>query len=302
MKTKLLTLLTLAFLGLNTANAQVGIGTTTPDASAELDIESTTKGFLPPRMSETERDDIANPTEGLTIYNTNANCLEFYTDNYWYNTCGEIPYPTSAIFCASGPTAVVEVVGENGTIWMDRNLGASQVATSPTDVDAQGDLYQWGRAADGHQCRNSSVTSTTASSFEPNLGNTWDGQFIAGTSNSVEDWLTSQEDDLWQGVDGVNNPCPKGFRLPTETEINNERTSWSGDPDNAYLSDLKWVAGAQRTNNNQVFGQNNAGIYWTSTISGASSRNMRFRITNNDTDMLTNFRAFGYSVRCIKEQ
>lgn len=37
-----------------------------------------------------------------------------------------------------------------GKVWMDRNLGASQVATSSTDANSYGDLYQWGRAKDGH--------------------------------------------------------------------------------------------------------------------------------------------------------
>jgi len=43
------------------------------------------------------------------------------------------------------------VKSATGKIWMDRNLGASQVATSSTDAAAYGDLYQWGRAADGHE-------------------------------------------------------------------------------------------------------------------------------------------------------
>lgn len=51
----------------------VGIGTnTTPDASALLDINSTTKGFLPPRMTKTQRDAIASPASGLLIYCTNC--------------------------------------------------------------------------------------------------------------------------------------------------------------------------------------------------------------------------------------
>jgi hypothetical protein len=42
----------LTFLAWNTANAQVGIGTTTPKDDAALEVESTTRGFLPPRMTE----------------------------------------------------------------------------------------------------------------------------------------------------------------------------------------------------------------------------------------------------------
>ena len=56
--------------------AQVGIGTTTPNASAILDITSTSKGLLPPRMNTEQRNLISNPSEGLTIYNTNLKSLE----------------------------------------------------------------------------------------------------------------------------------------------------------------------------------------------------------------------------------
>ena len=54
-----------------------------------------------------------------------------------------------------------------GEIWMDRNLGASNVATSSSDTGSFGDLYQWGRRADGHQCRNSSITTSLTSSSTP---------------------------------------------------------------------------------------------------------------------------------------
>jgi hypothetical protein len=65
-------------------------------------------------------------------------------------------------------TAVVDVVNPaTGVTWMDRNLGASRAATSSTDADAYGDLYQWGRAADGHQKRTSSTRTTLSSSDQP---------------------------------------------------------------------------------------------------------------------------------------
>ena len=56
-----------------------------------------------------------------------------------------------------------------GRTWMDRNLGASQVATSVTDEFAYGDLYQWGRYADGHQARTSSTTSILATNNAPTI-------------------------------------------------------------------------------------------------------------------------------------
>ena len=87
--------------------------------------------------------------------------------------------------CTGSATTVVDVAGQNGTIWMDRNLGATQQATSSTDTAAYGDLYQWGRFTDGHQCRTSATTSSQSTTSTPAHGD-----FIFGST----DWLTSQDD------------------------------------------------------------------------------------------------------------
>ncbi|GAB3833858.1 tail fiber domain-containing protein [Hymenobacter jeollabukensis] len=63
--------------------AGVGIGTTTPDASAVLDVKATDKGLLPPRMSQAQRDAIPNPAAGLTIYNTDAAKLNTWNGFFW---------------------------------------------------------------------------------------------------------------------------------------------------------------------------------------------------------------------------
>ncbi len=61
----------------------VGIGTTTPNASAALHINSTTKGLLIPRMSTTDRNAIASPAEGLLIYNLTTNELNQRQSGSW---------------------------------------------------------------------------------------------------------------------------------------------------------------------------------------------------------------------------
>jgi hypothetical protein len=63
--------------------AQIGIGTLTPDASAMVDINTTTKGFLRPRMNTTARDLIASPAPGLSIYNTTTNKLNYHNGTSW---------------------------------------------------------------------------------------------------------------------------------------------------------------------------------------------------------------------------
>ena len=65
------------------SQGNVGIGTSSPDASAMLEVESTTQGFLMPRMTTAERDLIASPATGLMIYNTTTDLFEYYNGSSW---------------------------------------------------------------------------------------------------------------------------------------------------------------------------------------------------------------------------
>lgn len=76
----------LLLLATTQLQAQVGIGTSTPAASAKLEISSTTQGFLPPRMTTAQRDAISSPATGLTIYNTTLKSVEVYNGTAWYST------------------------------------------------------------------------------------------------------------------------------------------------------------------------------------------------------------------------
>jgi hypothetical protein len=61
----------------------VGIGTNSPNASAIVDMSSTSKGFLPPRMTTTQRLAIANPINGLFVYDTSTDTFWFYESGKW---------------------------------------------------------------------------------------------------------------------------------------------------------------------------------------------------------------------------
>jgi uncharacterized protein (TIGR02145 family) len=187
------------------------------------------------------------------------------------------------------------VRSSTGKIWLDRNLGATQVATSSTDADAYGDLYQWGRAADGHEKRTSGTTATLATSDTPGHGD-----FIT-ISSSPNDWRNPQNGNLWQGVNGTNNPCPSGYRLPTKAEWEAERASWrSINITGAFASPLKLPAPGNRAYTNGFFAYvDNTGYYWSSSINGISTWYLSFNI--NEAPMRYRARAYGFSVRCIKD-
>ncbi len=71
--------------------SQAGINSTgaSPDPNAMLDVSSSSKGFLPPRMSEVERDAMGlSLTAGMTIYNTDENCLNVFNGSSWESLCG----------------------------------------------------------------------------------------------------------------------------------------------------------------------------------------------------------------------
>jgi uncharacterized protein (TIGR02145 family) len=179
---------------------------------------------------------------------------------------------------------------------MDRNLGASQMATSSTDPAAYGDLYQWGRRADGHQCRTSATTTTLSATDQPGNGNFILAPYIP------YDWRSPQNANLWQGVNGVNNPCPVGYRLPTQTEINTERTSWStNNSQGAFASSLKLpLAGYRDVGVASLNSVSTLGFYWTNSVSGLSD-SIRLDFNSGSAGTNANPRGYGLSVRCIKD-
>jgi uncharacterized protein (TIGR02145 family) len=191
-------------------------------------------------------------------------------------------------------TIVVEVTSKTGRIWMDRNLGASEAAKSSFQPSSFGYLYQWGRSSDGHQLRRSDTSKKLSKNNSP--GNS---DFILST-NSPNDWIKVQNDHLWQGAEGINNPCPVGFRLPTSMEFDAEIATWiSKDAKGAITSTLKLPLSGYRSNGDgELTDSGISGDYWTSTVEEKNARGLYFDSKSASTDI--GGRAVGVSVRCIK--
>ncbi len=388
------------------ATSQVAINTngSLPDSSAMLDIQSTSKGVLLPRMNISERSAIPNPAEGLSVFCTNCGeygspTISIYTLGVWRNirlcstpispdsatsisslteitwkwasdptsyylkpvyyrwnsdndfdngidlgedtsyvetglTCGTAytRYVWAYDLCGVSPATqlnlstddctpncnIVDNYGNTyceitnpvtGKMWLDRNLGASQAATSVDDYLAYGSLFQWGRLADGHELISWSsqtngtpvngTTDVTSPTDDPNHS-----LFITTVTDPL-DWRVPQNDLLWQGLTGINNPCPTGFRLPTKTEMDEEIATWGSiNANGAFGSVLKLVLAGNR---HPYLGGapigSVTGTYWTSSINPVGVYNP-FNLTfDSDTAYTQDYsaRAHGLSVRCIKD-
>ncbi|MEI7829966.1 MAG: fimbrillin family protein [Prolixibacteraceae bacterium] len=234
--------------------------------------------------------------------------LEYESSGVFINTTktGKVFVRGTKYVVQLEPTYVTDVQGKvyntvtstttPARIWLDRNLGATQVATSSTDADAYGYLYQWGRGTDGHQIPTSGTTATLSISDAPgNVG------FILAQA-SPYDWRSGQNANLWQGLTGINNPCPSGYRLPTETEFSAEMVTWGSSPNaaGAFGSPLKLPGAGYRSYSNGTL--NNVGthgFYWSCTVAGTDSRDLKFN--SGSALMGSDYRANGFSVRCIKD-
>jgi len=294
----------LSLLDCNVNFAQnVAIGETLFQAhpSSLLELRTSERGFLITRLTTTQRNAIQSPAEALMIFNTTTQCLEIFVQGWhsiWCDTDTGFVCGTSTITFTYNSAQVIygTVVGANDKCWLDRNLGASQVATSSTDQLSYGDLFQWGRASDGHHIRTSGITSGNCDAV--NSDNPTHTNFIKCDSGN-RDWRFPQNHTLWQGVNGTNNPCPAGWHIPSIDEWNAEIIYWTNAND-AFNSPLKFSLAGRRLDTSGLLNAVDAqGLYWTSTIDGISSQYIFFNSSNASNSSYN--RALGGSVRCIKD-
>jgi len=119
----------------------VGINTNTPDESALLELNSSESGFLPPRLTQAQRDAITSPATGLIIYNLSENCINYYDGVLWLSLCGSSG--SSSITIDTQPTNESACDGDNATFSVSSTGGVTfqwQVNTGSNweDIEAAG--------------------------------------------------------------------------------------------------------------------------------------------------------------------
>ena len=188
--------------------AQVAINATgaMPDSSAILDVSSTTKGFLVPRLTTTQRNAIAHPAPGLTIYNTVTNCFNLWVGNTWKQICGDCDF--------NNP-----VVANNGPLCPGSNLVLS-ASTIP------GGAYSW-TGANGFTSTQQNPTIDSATSA---AGGLYSLQVTLNgcTSTAVSTFVTVNSSPATPIASNNGPACPNGTINLASSTVLGAFYNWTG--------------------------------------------------------------------------
>src|SRR5262249_4218576 len=120
------------------ASGNLGIGTTIPAASALMDISSTTQGFLPPRMTTTQKNAISSPATGLTVYDTTLGNFSIYNGTTWASSGGGSIAGASDVTLTSIANGQLLQYDGTSSKWKNVNpgtaMGTTTVATNWPDA------------------------------------------------------------------------------------------------------------------------------------------------------------------------
>lgn len=291
---------------------KIGNNPTSKDASAVVEIESTTKGFLPPRMTNVDRDAIVTPAKGLIVWCTNCGRngqLQIFNGTDWTNM--------------SGGFAQFPIIVEDGNLntFMTHNLGADTDAPPLTPSwRLNGAYFQWGRKP----------IDTNGDWFISKLNEGGSGFVAAPTgadatkanSSNVGSWSTSiAPNDAWQSTStegfplkASSDPCPAGWRIPTNNEwisytgwSNVAGASWTDSPTNytsgKLLNNRVYfpAAGYRDDFNGSLQERGISGYYWSSTSSGSLYAFAYVFDGFTNGSLSQNDRKIGCSIRCVQE-
>jgi uncharacterized protein (TIGR02145 family) len=321
-------LTTAAITGLSHNTATSG-GTITGNGGAAITASGIcwSKTNNPPTLSDSKTTGTTATGSFVSVMNSLEAATTYYVRAYATNSAGTgygavVTFTTTAdansvTFTYNGASVTYGVITSpvTGKKWLDRNLGASQVATAFNDRMAYGHLFQWGRPADGHQLvtYSSSTIGSGVNGKTKTLAMTdapGHSTFIT-PDNTVEqngvfvyDWRDNQNTNRW----AINSQgsCPSGWHIPTRAEWDAE----TGITNSASaFTQLKLTVAGYRYGDFDGSGREGTvrtagsfGYYWSSSVwpSGAGVSVYK-DIASNDsfTDQLG--RAYGLPIRCIKD-
>ena len=276
--------------------AQVGINSdnSAPYNSAMLDVKSTIKGFLPPRMTYSQRDAIASPVAGLMLFCSNCGTtgeLQVYNGTVWTNMTGSPSgcgfYTINHVGGTVAPVdktvtygTITNIPGEPSKCWITSNLGADHQATAVSDNTEASAGWYW--------------------QFNRMQGYKHDG--TTRTPNTT--WISSiSETSVWITA---NDPCNielgATWRIPTYIEwYNIDNTGGWNTWTDPWGSGLKLhAAGALNYSDGSLGARGLVGFYWSSTQYDTSD-GWYLGFNNVYSFVNVNAKALGFSVRCVRD-
>ena len=297
---------------------KVGANPTLINFSAALEVESNTKGFLLPRMTNAQIKAIASPATGLMIWCTNCGKtgeLQMFNGTLWANY---VASTTESIVTATVPTST-----GGKLIFMAYNLGADTSADPLVPSwKLNGAYIQWGKRGPTGNWANAVSNGASGFGAAP----------LSGTDNltaAIPGWSTvTASFGSWNVTESTpiktaNDPCPAGFRVPTRNEWVsiysttpiNTQTNWSnvgGTPwiDSATnYSTGKLVSGSlylpstgvRNFSDGSILTRGNTGNYWSSTENGAIAFHLGFNEGTLIYPAYSSNRTYGMSIRCVSE-
>ena len=276
---KALTILVFLALTIPSMAQNVGIGTTTPNTSAQLDISSTTKGFLPPRMTTTNRNAIASPAIGLIIYNTTTNSLEIRNSSAWVSLSPAADaLPTIQIGTQKWMSKNLDVAFyRNGdpipqvtdpTAWAGLTTGAwCYYDNDPMQGSKYGKLYNWYAVNDARR-------------LAPQ------GWHIP----SDAEWTTLETTLGGSSVAGGKMKIPGTFNWTYPNAGADNSSGWAGLPGGSHFF------------NGIFYDIENDGLWWSSTE--YNTTDAWYRDLTNSFSKLYGYYSYkqnGLSVRCLRD-
>ncbi len=171
------------------------IGTTgAPDSKAVLDLVSTTLGFLPPRMTTTQRDAIVSPTEGLACYNSTTHFPNIYNGSSWLEVLTASGTQTVTGKTMSGGSNTFSAIPNSATTATNANTASAIVARDDSGNFTAGTITA---ALTGNADTATSATSATSATNSTNVGITND---TTTNSTMFPTWVTANTGNLPQKV------------------------------------------------------------------------------------------------------
>lgn len=291
MKKRLLFLFSLIIFSMSFTHAQVGIGTSTPDASSILDIKSTNAGLLVPRMTQAQRMAIPAPAEGLIVYQTDNTSGFYYHSSSWIflpgsNTGdweltgngGTNPY-TNFIGTTDDVPLIFKVWGDYSGVIDPHNFHTGFGYHSLANFDS---AQSWGdhNTAFGNSALNSLVSGSHNAAFgEESLSSTVDGYDDVGLGPFALRLNTTGGDNTAVGAhamefnDTGNNNTALGWHAIENITVGSENTAMGSFALNQNDAVQNTTIGANAMNSN-TSGSENTAIGYAAGYNSQGSSNV----------------------------